>query len=69
MKPLEGILKCSTNGASRGIPGRITYCFIIRNFIGDLIYAQREEIQEGTNLAAEAILIREALAHCVIERN
>ena len=69
LKPIEGILKCSTDGASRGNPGRITYWFNIRNSIGDLIYAQREEIQEGTYLAAQAILIREALAHCITKGN
>lgn len=66
-KPIEGILKCNTDCASRGNPGRSTYGFCIRNSTGNLIYAQGEEIREGTNLEAEAIAIREALAHCVTE--
>ncbi|KAK6796360.1 hypothetical protein RDI58_004061 [Solanum bulbocastanum] len=66
-KPSQGCLKCNTYGASRGNPGRSTYGFCLRNSKGDLVYAQGEEIQEGTNLEAEAIAIREALAHCATE--
>lgn len=65
--PERGVIKCNTDGASRGNPGRSTYSFCLRDSIGDLIYAQGEEIQEGTNVEAEAIAIREALAHCVVE--
>ncbi|KAH0757915.1 hypothetical protein KY290_021408 [Solanum tuberosum] len=32
---------------------------------GDLVYAQGEEIQEGTNLEVDAVAIRDDLAHCV----
>lgn len=66
-KPQEGCLKCNTDGASRGNPGRSTYGFVLRNSTGELIYAQGEEIEEGSNLQAEAIAIREALAHCATE--
>ncbi|KAK4721460.1 hypothetical protein R3W88_011693 [Solanum pinnatisectum] len=66
-KPPEGILKCNMDGASRGNPGRSSYGFWLRKSVGDLVYAQGEEIQEGTNLEAEAVAIREALTHYVRE--
>ncbi|WMV17864.1 hypothetical protein MTR67_011249 [Solanum verrucosum] len=65
-KPPElGTLKCNIDGASRGNPGRSAYGFCLRNHKGDLIYAQGEEINECTNIEAEAIAIKEAIYHCV----
>lgn len=59
-------LKCNTdNGASIHNAGKLTYGFCLRNSAGDLIYAQREDIQECTNIEAEAIAIREERAHRV----
>lgn len=49
----------------KGNPGRSTYGFCLRECTGDLVYAQGEEIQESTNLEAEAIAIREAITHCI----
>jgi len=66
-KPPEGILTCNTDVASRCSPGISSYGFCLRNSVGDLVYAQGEEIQEGTNIEAEAVAIREALAHRVTE--
>ncbi|KAK6791473.1 hypothetical protein RDI58_010554 [Solanum bulbocastanum] len=43
-KPPEGILKCNTDGASRGNPGRSSYGFWLRNSVGDLVYVQGQEI-------------------------
>lgn len=65
-KPPKGrLVKCSAGGASKGNPGRSTYGFCLRECTGDLVYAQGEEIQESTNLEAEAIAIREAITHCI----
>ena len=65
-RPPEGsILKCNTDGAYRGNPGRNTYSFCIRDCNGDLVYAQGEEIHEGTSIEAEALDIKEEITHCV----
>lgn len=37
----------------------------LRNHDGDIVYAQGEEINETTNMEAEAITIREAIYHCI----
>ncbi|KAK4721621.1 hypothetical protein R3W88_011854 [Solanum pinnatisectum] len=58
-------MKCNTDGASRGNLRRCSYGFCLRNRDVDLIYAHGEEIHEGTNIEAEAIAIKETLAHCV----
>ncbi|KAK4718298.1 hypothetical protein R3W88_016636 [Solanum pinnatisectum] len=57
--PEQGMLKCNTDGVSKGNPGRSSYDFCLRNHRGDLIYAQGEEILETTNITAETI------ANCV----
>ncbi|XP_070042708.1 uncharacterized protein [Nicotiana tomentosiformis] len=54
-----GKIKCNTDGACRG-NGRASYAFFIRDGIGDLLYAQAEEIHDATNNVAE-------LPPCVIE--
>ncbi|XP_059306289.1 uncharacterized protein LOC132057691 [Lycium ferocissimum] len=40
LTPNNRKLKCNTDGASRGNPGRSSYAFCIRNHMGGLIYAQ-----------------------------
>lgn len=65
-KPLaQGSLKCNTDGASKGNPGRSAYGFCLRNENGDLVYAQGEAIHKTTNIDAKAIAIREAIYHCL----
>ncbi|XP_060182980.1 uncharacterized protein LOC132612928 [Lycium barbarum] len=52
--PLSGRLKCNTDGASRGNPGRSSYGFCIRDSRGDLVYAQAKDIGIKENTEAEA---------------
>lgn len=73
--PPDGWLKCNTDGAFRDTNGRASYAYCVRDTIGDLIYAQAEEIFEVTNNIAKARSIHEALKYiasshlspCVIE--
>ncbi|KAM3341475.1 hypothetical protein P3S68_029110 [Capsicum galapagoense] len=63
--PPDNLLKCNTDGISRGNPGRSSYVFCIRDPLGDLIYAEAKEIAEGTNIFSETIAILEAARFCV----
>lgn len=45
--------------------GRASYAFCIRDEIGDLLYAQAEEIHDATNNVAEVKAILEALRYIV----
>lgn len=65
--PSKGRLKCNTNGASKGNPGPSSYGFCIRNYRGDLIYAQAAQIGLATNMEAEAKAILEAARFCQIQ--
>lgn len=52
------------DGTSRGIPGRISIGFCLRNELGDVIYACGKEVHETTNTVAEALAVLEALRYC-----
>ncbi|XP_075087565.1 uncharacterized protein LOC142169583 [Nicotiana tabacum] len=61
--PLDGWIKCNTDGASRGDNGGVSYGFCIRDGIGDLIYAQADAVHDATNNIGEAHAIFEALRY------
>ncbi|XP_060200867.1 uncharacterized protein LOC132629156 [Lycium barbarum] len=63
--PYDRWFKCNTDGASRGNPGPSSYGFCVRNWKGDLIYAQCAEMGNSTNVEAEAKAILEGLKYCV----
>ncbi|KAH0669630.1 hypothetical protein KY289_024123 [Solanum tuberosum] len=54
-----GWVKCNTDGTSRGNPGESSYSFCIRNNEGDLLYAEAQNIRQGTSMEAE---IRDSLS-------
>ncbi|XP_070011225.1 uncharacterized protein [Nicotiana sylvestris] len=62
--PSAGWLKVNTDGASRGNPGRSSIGFCIRNENGDIVKSVGKEIEETTNIVAEAKAIVEALRFC-----
>lgn len=53
------------DGASRGNPVRSAIGYVIRDEHVDVIYARGKEIQEVTNIVAEAMAILEALEYCM----
>ncbi|WMV29043.1 hypothetical protein MTR67_022428 [Solanum verrucosum] len=61
--PERGCIKCNTNGASRGNPGRSSWSFCVRNHSGNIIHAQAQEMEDtnSTNTQAEAMAILQAL--------
>ncbi|XP_060182106.1 uncharacterized protein LOC132611743 [Lycium barbarum] len=63
--PDSGWIKCNTDGASRGNPGRSSWGFCLRNTSGDLVFAQSHEMRYGnyTNTQAEAEAIMQALKY------
>ncbi|KAH0706212.1 hypothetical protein KY285_010708 [Solanum tuberosum] len=63
--PQEGMMKCNTDGASRGNPRSSAYGFCLRNSHGDLIYAAAENRGITTNVEAELRAILEAIKYCV----
>ncbi|XP_060185616.1 uncharacterized protein LOC132615077 [Lycium barbarum] len=63
--PYARWFKCNTNGASRGNPGPSSYGFCVRNWQGDLVYAQCAEIGDSTIVVAEAKAILQGLTYCV----
>lgn len=62
--PPMGWVKCNTDGASRGNPGESSYSFCIRNNEGDLLYAEAQNIGQGTSMEAEIRGILCALKYC-----
>ncbi|XP_060170728.1 uncharacterized protein LOC132601671 [Lycium barbarum] len=68
--PDIGWMKCNTDGASRGNPGRSSWSFCLRNANGDLVFAQSKEMKEGnfSNTEAEAKAILQALRHMEINQ-
>lgn len=63
--PPAGWIKCNTDGACRCSDGSASYTFLIRDGVGDLLYAQAHEIQDATNNIAEVKAILEALKYIV----
>ncbi|XP_059290876.1 uncharacterized protein LOC132044416 [Lycium ferocissimum] len=63
--PFERWYKCNTDGASRGNPGPSSYGFCVRDWNGDLVYAQCQKIGQSNNVIAEARAILEGLKYCV----
>lgn len=62
--PPRNRIKGNTDGACKGNSGRSFYGFCLRNFTGNLIYAQGEVKGNRTNLEAEIIAMIEALRYC-----
>lgn len=63
--PEHGWVKINTDGASRGNLGRNSIGFVVRDEEGDVRHARGKEIQETTNIEAEAAAILEALRYYV----
>ncbi|XP_060210297.1 uncharacterized protein LOC132637182 [Lycium barbarum] len=63
--PDIGWIKVSTDGASRGNPGRSSWAFCVRDERGDVIQAHAREIEDlqSTNTEAEALAILQALRY------
>lgn len=62
--PPNNVLKCNTDGASKGNPGPSSAAFCIRDHDGNLIVAKGFKLPDTTNMVAEAIAIRESLIYC-----
>ncbi|KAH0698731.1 hypothetical protein KY284_012946 [Solanum tuberosum] len=68
-KPPElGWIKCNTDEVSKGNPGQSSYGFCIRNYIGELLYAEAQDIGVTTNMDAESMAIWRALHYCFKSR-
>lgn len=63
--PFENWYKCNTDGASRGNPGPSSYGLCVRNWHGDLVFAECKEIGDTTNIVDEARAILKGLSYCV----
>ncbi|XP_070045233.1 uncharacterized protein [Nicotiana tomentosiformis] len=62
--PRERWYKCNTGGASKGNPGPSSLGFCVRDDAGDLIYARSVNLDETTNVVAEAKAILQGLEYC-----
>lgn len=62
--PPNNVLKCHTDGASKGNPGPSSATFCISDHDGNLVVAKGFKIPNTTNMEAEAIAIRESLLYC-----
>lgn len=58
------MLKCNTDGASKGNPGLSSAAFCIRDHKGSFVVAKGIKIQDTKNMVAEARAIRECLSYC-----
>ncbi|XP_060216659.1 uncharacterized protein LOC132644117 [Lycium barbarum] len=58
-------LKCNTDRATRGNPGRSSYAYCVRNATGDLLHAQAKEMEESTNTESEAQAFLQAARYCL----
>ncbi|XP_075077209.1 uncharacterized protein LOC142163953 [Nicotiana tabacum] len=63
--PEPGWMNVNTDEASKGNPRRSSIGYVLRNEIGDVLYACGREIQDSTNTEAEAVAMVEALKHYV----
>ncbi|XP_060170637.1 uncharacterized protein LOC132601572 [Lycium barbarum] len=63
--PYERWYKCNTDGTSKGNPGPSSYGFCVRDWHGDLIYAECKELGLNSNVVAEARAMMEGLVYCV----
>ncbi|WMV24105.1 hypothetical protein MTR67_017490 [Solanum verrucosum] len=63
-KPERNWIKCNTDGASRGNPGDNAYALCIRDYKGDLIFAEAQQIGFATNNMAEAVAVLMGLKYC-----
>ncbi|KAH0729684.1 hypothetical protein KY289_000872 [Solanum tuberosum] len=62
--PPNNLLKCNTDGASKGNPGPNSAAFCIKDHDRNLIVAKGFKLPDMTNKVAEAIDIRESLIYC-----
>jgi len=59
------LLKCNTDGESKGNPGPSSVAFCIRDHSGNLVVAKGYIIQDTTNIVVEARAIRESLNYFI----
>ncbi|XP_016549377.1 uncharacterized protein LOC107849271 [Capsicum annuum] len=62
--PKQGVYKCNTDGSFKKNSGTSSCAFCIRNWEGDLTYAESRKLEEDNSLNAEVMAIRIALKHC-----
>lgn len=60
------MLKCNTDGASKGNPGPSSAIFCIWDHDGNLIVAKGFKLPNMANMVAESIAIRESLIYCSV---
>lgn len=65
--PQLGWIKCSSDGASKGNPGKSYYGFCVRDCLGDILYAESNYIGVATNMIVEARATKEGLIYCVTQ--
>ncbi|KAK4718156.1 hypothetical protein R3W88_016494 [Solanum pinnatisectum] len=63
-KPQRDTFKCSCDGLSKGNPGPSTIGFCIRDWEGNLRYAEARKLTESTSLIAEAGAIKVGMEFC-----
>lgn len=56
-------IKYNIDEASRSNPGASSYDFCLREYMGDILYAECKTIEETSNTVAEAKVILEACKH------
>lgn len=59
--PKRGTIKCNIDGVSKGNPGDSACGICFRNWEGDIIYAQAEQLGIITNMEVEVSAIQMAL--------
>ncbi|KAH0679245.1 hypothetical protein KY284_020330 [Solanum tuberosum] len=63
--PPAGLVKCNTDGASKGKPGPSSASFCEIDHNGNLVGAKGVKLTDSYNLVAEATAIREGLQYCL----
>ncbi|XP_059315633.1 uncharacterized protein LOC132066321 [Lycium ferocissimum] len=65
--PDERWYKCNIDRASKGNHGPSSYGFFVRDWQGNLIYAECKELGINSNVFAEARAMMKGLLHCVTQ--
>ncbi|XP_060200113.1 uncharacterized protein LOC132628344 [Lycium barbarum] len=67
--PSDRCYKCNKDGASRANPGPSSYGFCVRDWKGDMVFAQWKKIEETTNAISEARVVMEGVRFCVTKKS
>lgn len=63
--PIQGWIKCNTDGTTKGNLGKSSYGYCIRDCLGDLIYVESNYIGISINMITESKAVKEALTYCI----